>query len=176
MHPSSNPACQLQTTLFKSKREHEDSFVFQDIERQLLAIDENTSREASKSKVHFKQTACVAVANGNGNHTRSDKFKTINKFKRNDKGRTSGKTLDKSKIKCYNCNKFGHFSKECSSPRRPRNNNFTSGSANLANQSSTNTPAASTNNNNGQRTVHTACTAGVHNEYYPNQRWCPSHK
>jgi len=66
---------------------------------------------------------------------------------------------------------MGHFSKDCSSPRRPRNNNQTSGSANSANQSnnnaSTNAPAAlnNNNNNNNQRTVHTACTAAVHSTY-----------
>jgi len=113
LHPSTNHAYQLQTTLFKSKREHKEDFSFSDIERQLLAIDESNSRETSKSRVQFKQSACVAVANANNNQTRSDKFKTTNKYKRRDKQQArSAKATDKSKVKCYNCNKYGHYSKE----------------------------------------------------------------
>jgi len=56
-------------------------------------------------------------------------------------------------------------------PRRPRNNNNISGSANSAHQSNNNNNSAPTNlpaslpNNNTQRTVHTACTAAVHSTY-----------
>ena len=58
------------------------------------------------------ERACVAVANANSKQTRSDRFRTTNKFKRRDKQQARfAKATDKSKVKCYNCNKYGHYSK-----------------------------------------------------------------
>ncbi len=61
-------------------------------------------------------------------------------------------------LKCYNCNRFGHFSSECQEPRRPRNNqqvrnsyrNY-SGSRGRGNNTSTNTGRAQAHTTNATK-------------------------
>ena len=46
---------------------------------------------------------------------------TLLKDKTGTKTEKNAEDRDMSKVKCYNCNKFGHFASKCPLPRRPRN-------------------------------------------------------
>lgn len=100
---------------------------------ELMVIDRGTERsvqqalQAQISKKEGNSKNSKKKGKGKGNWSNNGKAKTDDKAESSkrggsDRGHNKKKEFDKSKVQCYNCEKYGHFADECWFKKDQQNN------------------------------------------------------